>query len=115
MSDTKTCNKCGKVKSTDEYYTRSGPNDRYRLYKTCKPCHNKRVRENHLNNQKAHRKATQKSRFKIKYDITLEDYTKIYQKQNGKCANPNCLYYGNLVVDHDHNTGKFRGLLCRKV
>lgn len=41
--------------------------------------------------------------------------------QGGKCANPRCDFKAPLVidgryglqVDHDHVTGKIRGLLCR--
>lgn len=56
---------------------------------------------------------------KINYGITIEDYNKILKDQNNKCAI--CINYEtagqkgkiyNLAVDHDHNTGKIRGLLC---
>ena len=56
-----------------------------------------------------------KSRLKIQYGITLEDYNKMYNKQEGKCAIckiPNEELKKDLFVDHDHVTGKFRGLLC---
>ena len=51
------------------------------------------------------------------YGITLDDFCKIWANQDGKCANPLCnsiLEYGKrgVHVDHDHETGKVRGLLC---
>ncbi|HDY68067.1 MAG TPA: hypothetical protein ENH85_09770 [Candidatus Scalindua sp.] len=52
-------------------------------------------------------------RLKVNYGITLEDYDKLYEKQNGVCAIcslPEVLM--RLQVDHDHKTGKVRGLLC---
>ena len=48
-----------------------------------------------------------------KYGITLEDYNKMLKLQNNKCLI--CLrdfikFKGN--VDHNHKTGKIRGILC---
>jgi len=47
-----------------------------------------------------------------KFGITIEDYEKLYNLQKGKC-----LICGKfsvvLDVDHNHKTGKIRGLLCR--
>jgi len=42
-------------------------------------------------------------------------YDKMFQAQEGKC--PLCLekLQGdiNTTIDHDHETGEFRGILCR--
>jgi hypothetical protein len=53
------------------------------------------------------------------FDITLADYTQMAVTQGGKCAICNCeetaVRGGKakaLAVDHDHATGKIRGLLC---
>jgi len=50
-----------------------------------------------------------------KYGITGIEYEKLMNNQNNKCAicgkEPNG-YYKRLGVDHDHVTGKVRGLLC---
>lgn len=107
------CNKCHITKSLNEFYRRNGANDRNTYYRHCKVCHNELTRLNNKRNKEQHRKATQKSRFKIKYGISLEDFTALYKKQNGICANVNCNFIGDLVVDHCHSTGKVRGLLCR--
>lgn len=56
---------------------------------------------------------------KNKYGITKEDWENIYREQNGECficgrtekELKRIGRYG-LVVDHDHITGKVRGLLC---
>lgn len=55
-------------------------------------------------------------RYALKRDfgIELEEYEKMLQHQNGACKI--CKYSnGNkkLAVDHDHKTGKIRGLLCQ--
>jgi len=45
-----------------------------------------------------------------KYSITKEQWEELAAKQEGKCAI--CLRYLPLRVDHNHATGKVRGLLC---
>ena len=50
-----------------------------------------------------------------KYGITLDDYNKMLKMQKGTC----CIckkfpHNKSLAVDHDHKTGKVRGLLCCK-
>jgi hypothetical protein len=54
-------------------------------------------------------------RFKA-YQITEEEYYNILEKQNYKCAicgKDQLEFKTSLCVDHDHNTGKIRGLLCK--
>lgn len=57
--------------------------------------------------------------YKRVYGISVEEYLDLAEKQNFVCAlcgNPNFamrnVHSGCLVVDHDHKTGKVRGLLC---
>lgn len=51
-----------------------------------------------------------------KYGISIEDFDKMYNSQNGKCATCNKLCPNNsrngLYVDHNHSNGKLRSLLC---
>jgi len=58
---------------------------------------------------------------KFRYNITVDDYNKLFKKQKGLCRicrESETLKYKdnitNLSVDHCHKTGKVRGLLCRK-
>jgi len=55
----------------------------------------------------------------LTYGITLDDYNKMLEAQNGVCAicgqkETRKSKYNDytLSVDHDHKTGKVRGLLC---
>lgn len=59
---------------------------------------------------------------KYRYNISLELYNKMLADQNNLCKVCNKLETAitsggiirRLAVDHDHNTGKIRGLLCGK-
>ena len=48
-----------------------------------------------------------------KYNITLKDYDEMFDKQDGVCAICKLPEITRrLAVDHNHKTGKVRGLLC---
>lgn len=48
------------------------------------------------------------------FGMSEEDYNVLYSKQDGRCAICNKEVRYRLVVDHNHTTGKVRGLLCRQ-
>ena len=52
-----------------------------------------------------------KSHLKITYGITPEDYDKMYQSQDGKCAICD-LVTAKFYIDHSHESHRIRGLLC---
>ena len=56
------------------------------------------------------RTGERRRRLKCYYGITLEDWDRMFQEQNGVCAV--CKQSKKLVVDHNHTTKKVRGLLC---
>ena len=45
------------------------------------------------------------------YNLTLDQYHSLYENQDFCCKI--CGNETKLVIDHDHKTGKVRGLLCR--
>jgi hypothetical protein len=52
---------------------------------------------------------------KSRYGITPDDYDKMLLRQDGRCAicgKDVCELSKKLYIDHDHVTGKVRGLLC---
>lgn len=54
---------------------------------------------------------------RYKYNITDEEYESIWEEQEGKCAvcgTPEKDLDRKLFIDHCHNTGAIRGLLCGK-
>ena len=74
-------------------------------------------RKSHKEETKAYtqKRIKDKSRMRITYGITLEDWQAMFDKQEGKCVI--CGVHQSeinrvLCVDHNHVTGKVRGLLC---
>ena len=75
----------------------------------CKDCHNTR--------QRSYKKAecpTKKKKRTLwdRYKLTLEELEHMETEQQGKCKICNSSDVKRLVIDHCHNTGKVRGLLC---
>lgn len=54
-------------------------------------------------------------RLKTRYGISREQYEAMLEAQDGVCAicKGSCKTDERLSVDHSHETGKVRGLLCR--
>ena len=52
------------------------------------------------------------SRLKERFGLTLEHHTHLIKSQKGRCAI--CEQKRKLCVDHNHVTGKVRGLLCNQ-
>ena len=61
------------------------------------------------------RKCNKENNIKRRYNLTIEEYNQILERQDKKCAicgiHQSKLKRG-LFVDHDHKTKKVRGLLC---
>jgi hypothetical protein len=59
------------------------------------------------------KRSTRKSHLKAKYGLTPEDYDRLLEDQGGGCAIGGKPPDGTaLHVDHCHETGRVRGLLC---
>lgn len=57
-----------------------------------------------------------KACYQLRYGITVDDYNQLFQEQQGRCKTCNkhqSELKDRLNIDHDHQTGKIRGLLCR--
>jgi len=79
---------------------------KYNRKKTCKRCANANRRAHHSTERE------RRYKFKSKYNISIEDYGKMLQKQQGRCLICADVFSSTPHVDHDHSTGKVRGLLC---
>ena len=114
------CNICGESKPLTEYYTTqfksvSDPTKQY-YHGKCKSCYIKKGQEIYdpVKNRDYN--------LQYRYGITLEEYNTILEEQNGECAvcgtdDPKGRQSGRgkvkgFYVDHNHETGEIRGLLC---
>jgi hypothetical protein len=77
--------------------------------------HRLRARQYYYNHKEEHIKYQRKYNYKRQYGITLEQYNELFNNQKGLCLG--CYRHQSqlskrLAVDHDHKSGKIRGLLC---
>lgn len=133
----KTCNRCKKNKEDSEFVTSRGkPSTRCGK---CRIDRNRQAKKHYHNwhdevrkydkvyyhkNRERFVRIRRNNALKLKYGITIEDYESIFANQNGKCAICNCEFVANKqrgwggkkepCVDHNHKTGKVRGILCRQ-
>jgi hypothetical protein len=105
----KECPRCKTVKFENEFGKRKDRKDGLRNW--CNSCENtesKKYRKKNSDKCKDHH-------LKNTFGISLEDYNKMLEAQHGRCAgcgdSPDDRA---LDVDHNHITGKNRGLLCRR-
>lgn len=68
--------------------------------------------------KKCHRIHSRKHSLKKEYGLTIEEYELMFSSQSGLCLICQTPGHSNnrqkypLYVDHNHETGKVRGLLC---
>ena len=116
----KTCTVCKKELDLSHYHKSKLSKDGYGY--RCKAC-DKRAREKYREeNTERYAEVNRRKSLKHRYGITLEEYSTILHNQEGKCAICGTTENGvsgkrrdwNWSVDHCHDTGKVRGLLCNK-
>lgn len=136
----KRCIKCGTVKPLSDFYKASGTRDGRR--NDCKPCNlatqaarldpeanRERARQwRRANPERAARRqheysaagrkriSDRKSYLKRKFGITPDQYDSMLAAQGNACALCGRPPNGKVAlhVDHDHSTGRIRGILCFK-
>lgn len=128
----KRCIKCKEVKSLNEFpdlgsrrLAKAPPNSKTQGKRPrCKACNTKAARVyrqrpgyKHKRNPKTYRR----NGLKRTYGISIEEYQALFDKQDGLCAicgKPETAILKrsgqvkNLAVDHCHESGKIRALLC---
>lgn len=73
-----------------------------------------RTFKNNPNYKYGVKESRRREKLKRLYSITAEQYNQFFVKQKGVCVICNKKDSKSLSVDHDHRTGKVRGLLCQK-
>lgn len=132
----KSCNRCKIIKSINEFTKDKHVKSGYTAI--CTKCRGIANREYYKNNpekakikndkQKENRKkyyqtpegieSSRRAHLKRTFNLTLEEYDQMLEKQNHKCAICSGVEtydrFNVLAVDHCHTTGIIRGLLCFK-
>lgn len=118
----KKCGACGLQKDESCFHRKSSAHDGLSSHcKSCKSSYDRWLSENPsikrvFKNGKPKKRKIRTEVFS-KYGITLYDYEAMELRQNGVCAicgQPPKYPKTRLCVDHDHQTGKVRGLLCNE-
>lgn len=128
----KTCSKCGATKTRAEFYRAKRYKDG--RHPQCKECRSAYTREwasrpgvkerqaslyrewaaTHPRENSRRGIVGKADRLKQKYGLTLGQHMEMYATQDGRCAVcGEALAYSEACVDHDHRTGKIRGLVHR--
>lgn len=100
----KFCPRCGAVKPHVEFGSNRAEKSGLTAY--CKPCHNQAMVENKARNHGSVRNYL----LKLRYGVTAAEIDERRLQQGGICVI--CLRGSPDHVDHNHETGLFRGLLC---
>jgi hypothetical protein len=114
----KTCIKCEEEKTASEFYKEKRVSDG--LSARCKTCAKQDAKTSYENNKEAVKSRQRKKYCSVErrkrtlmegYNLTVDQYDQMYQDQKGACkiCEKN---FSRLCVDHDHKSGKVRGLLC---
>jgi hypothetical protein len=109
MTQTKACSQCKIEKPLTEFFSNKSRKDG--KHHQCAICHRIRTKKwQQLNPDKVKNNV-----LKYQYGITLEKYLEILEAQNGRCKICGTDIpggKGSFHVDHCHDSGKVRGLLC---
>lgn len=130
------CCKCKIEKDISEFT--KDKNDKTGFTYSCKKCRLNIFKQWKLNNPEKYKETIQKRKYKQKeyyslpeiklkyrkkfierkFNISYSDYEKMQIKQNNKCAicgnEENSADKDYLSVDHNHESGDIRGLLCTR-
>ena len=114
-ADVRTCNKCGEAKAPEEFYPRY--DHASLLMATCKECKRAYARRYHTENKDdpQFKEKRRGRRIRFEYGIDNSEYERLLAAQGGTCAGCHTTEPGRhekFDIDHDHQTGKVRGLLC---
>lgn len=125
-TDAKTCKRCGKEKLLSEFYARL---DKEARCKICvKELRRKYYRENKSlvigrvrSYSKANPEKIRDTKLRQSYGVDVDYYNAKLKEQGGVCGScrkyrPNtwCGQKVHMSLDHDHVTGKPRGVLCMR-
>lgn len=108
----KQCRVCGNTKDVSEFYKRTKAKDGYQS--RCKECSNGEVKTWRNHNYRHGDPSRVKAKLRHaarQYGLTPERWHALHDAADGKCGICGKETH-DLCIDHDHQTGEIRGLLC---
>lgn len=117
---TRICTKCKERQTIENFYLCSGGKYRRRICKTCNMGRATKRRNERKDIGEYHNIFYRENYLRRKYGITVTQLEKLLDEQGGKCAicgreldtTISSNVPGKMQIDHDHETGRVRGLLC---
>lgn len=105
----KACSECWQFFNASHFHPE--PRNKDGLNGSCRKCRNKKT----IMWQRLNPRTKRNTHLKSKFGITIDQFNELLAKQNHCCAicmSPTPKGRGTFHVDHCHETGKIRGILC---
>lgn len=120
MPGLRICRRCGKEKSIEEFHKDKSIDGGFRWQ--CKECRRADFRKYEKRKRQENPNYCRERKLKFNKYTTVEEYNKLLDEQQGCCAicgkeETTVSRWGTLAhlsIDHNHKTGKIRGLLCMR-
>jgi len=113
--ESKICKYCNKLQEFNQFGTYQIKGRSYKNYRLkCNTCRRTEEAERYKKFPEIQIKMKERSKIyslNKSYGLTLEDVQHRKVQQNFRCAI--CKHEKNLCVDHDHKSGRNRGMLCK--
>lgn len=121
VSVNKRCSRCGEEKPLEDFYRNRRKKDGKNSY--CKPC-SLAAKRDHWKKAEDTRARSYETHLLNRYGMTPEDYHALRESQEGCCVVCGCdprVEFAHLhekvqrlQVEHSHQTGNLRGLVCQR-
>ncbi len=119
QGEMKICALCRESKDVSEFPWQKKPSGRRYPSSRCRTCHNERCRDDYAKLPAEEKRRRGRRSHLGKFGIGEEDFNALLERAGGcceLCGQPEAVVtYGaprGLAIDHDHLTGRLRGLLC---
>ena len=111
MKEFKICSKCKVPKPLDEFHKRNG--GKYDRDHYCKFCANAKHRIKY-NTDLEYKERSKRRNLKQLYSLSNDELNALHSISNCQICNSKLIEKRKMYIDHNHKTGKIRGLLCPK-
>ena len=112
----KQCNRCKEVKLASFFYKHKRMKDG--LFGHCIECHKSYGKKWNEANKSSRTEILRRSHLLRTYGVSAEEYDRLREAQSYNCKicgiHESKACHGRLCVDHCHDSGEVRGLLCKK-